>query len=739
MDANLPPITLVLQNGPDPGQLFPVSDRPQTIGRGTSNDIIIPDKSLSRLHARVRSTPNGYVIEDLGSTNGTFVNERRVTGSAPAKPGDTIRLGSTITLGVQLEGGGRGLGNAVTVVSTAPAALREADPTSLPDATVVRSAPAAQPDQTYVPDASVQPQEQSPNAWLWVGLAVLVVALIVGGILGYLYFSQLPQTPAATEIARAAEIAPPTATSVPTSTPTFEPTLTSTPEPRQVPGLPAAIAQEQALPANIVNEVDPFCEGRIEVEADEPVYVRWSRRLAEADQETDYLAQWLDSAYYDLSLDGRPISRLNYDRSAGPSLNWWHNLGLLSTGTHYLRIQWYTSRPISNGLDVDPTDGQLDTFGPGPAGEGYCEIVVPTARIAAATATPTPTAIPTTPAPTATPEPTKATAQVSVQPAPLGIFQDFESPSTWKRGDQPYGEFARSTGQVRSGSYAGQLSYDFPSANNDYVVFLQSRALAGEPNAISAWVYGDGAGHFLNVWLKDARGQTWGMSFGQVKHTGWQEMTAYIDPSQPWPSGPISGPDNGVIDYPISFQALVLDDGSDNYRGRGTIYIDDLNSQEGVIPSQTGGSTTTGSGSTGSGTSLPYVLKVGSNHRYEPWGAPWDGDACKAYRENRWNDKVQMRAFHLQLLLTNNSTVPIPDGWVPDYRTAAQKTGQFCYFGYGGDRTTAVMPGATGDVTFFTLIEPSDFVQRVLLIIDSSKGQFLEICLDGSGAQVPCQ
>ena len=277
------------------------------------------------------------------------------------------------------------------------------------------------------------------------------------------------------------------------------------------------------------------------------------------------------------------------------------------------------------------------------------------------------------------------------------------------------------------------MRYDFPTPDNDYVVFLQSRPLAGQPNAISAWVYGDGSGHFLNLWLKDAQGQSWGMSFGQVKHAGWQEMTAFIDPNQPWPSGHISGPDNGAIDYPISFQALVLDDGNDTYRGQGVIYIDDLTSREGGADS----SSTQTDGSR-AGSSGPYVLKVGSKHRYEPWGAPWDGDPCQAYRENRWNDKVLMRAFHLQLLLTNNSTAPIPDGWVPDYRTAGGKTGQFCYFGYSSDRTTAVMPGATGDVTFFTVIQPGDYVQYVYLPIDSAKGHFLEICLDGSGAQISC-
>ena len=80
-------------------------------------------------------------------------------------------------------------------------------------------------------------------------------------------------------------------------------------------------------------------------------------------------------------------------------------------------------------------------------------------------------------------------------------------------------------------------------------------------------------------WIEDSAGQTWAMTFGPVSHTGWQQMTAYLDPAQPWPSGPIDGPDNGVIDYPIRFLALALDDGNDAFQGQGTIYIDDLAGQ----------------------------------------------------------------------------------------------------------------------------------------------------------------
>jgi hypothetical protein len=199
-----------------------------------------------------------------------------------------------------------------------------------------------------------------------------------------------------------------------------------------------------------------------------------------------------------------------------------------------------------------------------------------------------PPPVPTSsPQPTPTAKPTASGAGGRARPAAPGPITDFEAFGTWKRGDQPNGTFTQSSEQVHGGAYAGKLAYDFPSGSNDFVVFLQSFPLGGQPNQVSAWVYGDGSKHYLNIWIRDTNAEIWQFSLGQIKHSGWQQMTAWLDPAAAWPAGHIDGPSNGAIDYPIDFQALVLDDVPDGYSGRGAIYVDDLRCDQGTAPQPT--------------------------------------------------------------------------------------------------------------------------------------------------------
>jgi len=199
---------------------------------------------------------------------------------------------------------------------------------------------------------------------------------------------------------------------------------------------------------------------------------------------------------------------------------------------------------------------------------------------------PTPTADRGSPTlrPSATSTPASAaTSTTTPAPAASGAWVTFEEWGAWTRGNQPYGDFVQSSAQVKSGKYAARLSYNFPAVQDDYVVFKQSRGIGGEPNTIGAWVYGDGSGHFLNIWVQDSQSQIWSVHLGQVGSAGWKQMVGWLSPDQPWPSGHISGPDNGVVDYPVRFYALVLDRPA---RGpqKGQLYVDDITAWRGNVP-----------------------------------------------------------------------------------------------------------------------------------------------------------
>ena len=63
------------------------------IGRDPANQVHLDHPSVSRHHARVEQTAQGYVIRDLGSANGTFVRGQPVRGACPLQPGDVIQVG----------------------------------------------------------------------------------------------------------------------------------------------------------------------------------------------------------------------------------------------------------------------------------------------------------------------------------------------------------------------------------------------------------------------------------------------------------------------------------------------------------------------------------------------------------------------------------------------------------------------------------------------------------------------
>jgi hypothetical protein len=86
------PRARLLLAAPSGTHVIPLESTPLTIGRGLNNDIILEDTRVSRHHAQLRYRARRFWIADLGSTNGTYVNDEQVAERS-LRDGDTISLG----------------------------------------------------------------------------------------------------------------------------------------------------------------------------------------------------------------------------------------------------------------------------------------------------------------------------------------------------------------------------------------------------------------------------------------------------------------------------------------------------------------------------------------------------------------------------------------------------------------------------------------------------------------------
>ena len=88
----------VMRSGPTPGATYSLEGDQIVIGRDSNNGVAINDAEISRKHARLTFQGGKYVLDDLGSTNGTFVNGQRLAGPVVLKSGDVVSLGEQIVL-----------------------------------------------------------------------------------------------------------------------------------------------------------------------------------------------------------------------------------------------------------------------------------------------------------------------------------------------------------------------------------------------------------------------------------------------------------------------------------------------------------------------------------------------------------------------------------------------------------------------------------------------------------------
>ena len=91
-------VRLVVRRSPslEEGDEFPLNSAPVTLGRGGQNDLVLKgDEFASARHARIEMRGDGAWVQDLDSTNGTYVNGTRVAGAQRLDAGDVLRVGET--------------------------------------------------------------------------------------------------------------------------------------------------------------------------------------------------------------------------------------------------------------------------------------------------------------------------------------------------------------------------------------------------------------------------------------------------------------------------------------------------------------------------------------------------------------------------------------------------------------------------------------------------------------------
>ncbi len=89
------PRNLLLTGGPLVGTVLPLASSPIVIGRSPASTLVLEDEYASSRHARLQPSEQGWWIEDLGSRNGTYVDDERLTEPRLLTLGDVVRIGQT--------------------------------------------------------------------------------------------------------------------------------------------------------------------------------------------------------------------------------------------------------------------------------------------------------------------------------------------------------------------------------------------------------------------------------------------------------------------------------------------------------------------------------------------------------------------------------------------------------------------------------------------------------------------
>lgn len=192
---------LIMRSGPTPGKAYELTKSELYIGRDIHNDVVINDAEVSRKHARMEMQAGGYVLEDLGSTNGTFVNGQRLMGPHVLRPNELIMLGENVSLVFETSyEAGETIAAGTGQPSTYSPPPEEPRPASTPAGRTGEVGHPAEEQSAYYDQAPASPAEpyyeplpeerRSNRTLLLAGCGCLVVILCVV-VAGGIIFDQL--------------------------------------------------------------------------------------------------------------------------------------------------------------------------------------------------------------------------------------------------------------------------------------------------------------------------------------------------------------------------------------------------------------------------------------------------------------------------------------------------------------------------------------------------------------------
>ena len=169
---------LVIRSGAGAGKVFPLEKSEMHVGRDVTNELVISDEKVSRRHARLYTEGDQYVVEDLGSTNGTFINGARLSGPHLLRVGEQITFGETSIVSYERVDQDPNA-TVMSTITSSPSTLQTPQQEPIPPKPPARAKQSSQYISSQVPLAREEFEASVPPAARKKSNAPLIIVLVI--------------------------------------------------------------------------------------------------------------------------------------------------------------------------------------------------------------------------------------------------------------------------------------------------------------------------------------------------------------------------------------------------------------------------------------------------------------------------------------------------------------------------------------------------------------------------------